>query len=97
MGRNLARIGGAGASAVALVVGLLGIVHSSPRWLLIVLGLAGLVGITLQFFWERRGNGKQTVTNVKQSQEAGPGSQNFQAGRDITGVRIRQDSPADEQ
>jgi len=84
MGPNLARIGGAGASVIALVVGLLGLVDSWPRWLLIVLGVASLVGITFQFFWERRGGGEQRVTNVKQSQKGGKGSQNFQAGRDIT-------------
>ena len=79
----LARIGGAVASVAALTVGLLGLVHSWPKWLLIALGVAGLVGITFQFFWARRDRGAQSVVNVRQNQNSGPSSQNWQAGGDI--------------
>ena len=80
---NPARIGGAVASSIPLVVGLLGLVDSWPRWFLIGLGVAGLVAIGVQFFWERRRSGEQGVIDVRQSQKGGPGSQNYQAGRDI--------------
>jgi hypothetical protein len=80
---DLARVGGAVASVVALVVGLLGLVDSWPRWLLIALGVAGLVGIIFEFFWARRSGGEQRVINVRQKQKGGAGSQNWQAGRDI--------------
>jgi sugar phosphate permease len=81
---NLARIGGAAASAIALVVGLLGLVHSWPQWVLISLGVAGLVAIVFQFFWERRDNpGEQGVNIARQHQRSGAGSQNWQAGRDL--------------
>jgi hypothetical protein len=80
----LARIGGAAASAIALVVGLLGLVHSWPQWLLISLGAAGLVGIVLQFFWKRRNSSvEQGVRVARQDQRGGAGSQNWQAGRDL--------------
>jgi hypothetical protein len=94
MGRNLARIGSATASTVALATGLLGLVQSWPRWLLIGLGVAGLIGIALQFFWERRGGSEQPPGPVTQSQAGGPGSRNLQAGRDITNIRIGQEGQA---
>jgi hypothetical protein len=88
---NVARVGGAIASVIALAVGLLGLVPSWPKWLLIALGVAGLIAIVVQFFWERRGArasaaadaGGQQVGDVRQTQTGGPSSQNWQAGRDI--------------
>ena len=80
---NVARVGGAAASVVALVVGLLGLVHSWPQWLLISLGAVGLIAIVFQFFWERRSPGNQRTIVVRQKQQGGPGSQNWQAGRDL--------------
>ncbi len=88
---NVARIGGAVASAISLAAGLLGLVSSWPKWLLIALGVAGLVAIVVQFFWERRSArasavadaGGQQVGDVRQTQTGGPNSQNWQAGRDI--------------
>jgi len=84
MGRNLARFGGALFSVVALVIGVLGLVHIWPRWVWIALGVAGLVGIAIQFFWERHNSDGPRVTEVKQSQRVGPWSQNRQAGQDIS-------------
>lgn len=80
---NLARIGGAAASVIALVVGLLGLVHSWPQWLLVALGTLGLIAIVFQFFWEHRSPGDQRTTFVRQKQKGGPGSQNWQVGRDL--------------
>lgn len=79
---GLARIGGAVASVVVLVVALLGLVPSSPRWLLITLGVIGLIAILVQFFWDRRRR-EERGHNVRQSQKGGASSRNLQAGRDI--------------
>ncbi len=79
---GLARFGGAAASVITLVVGLLGLVPSWPRWVLIALGVAGIIAIAVQFFWDRQRGGKQSP-NVRQSQRGGAGSRNLQAGGDI--------------
>ncbi len=80
---NLARLGGALISVVALVIGVLDLVHIWPQWVWIALGVAGLVGIAIQFFWERHSGAERQVTEVKQSQRGGRGSQNFQTGSRI--------------
>lgn len=87
----VASIGGAIASVIALAVGLLGLVHSWPKWLLIGLGAAGLIAIVVQFFCQRHdaharppANAcKQRAVDVQQTQKGGASSQNWQAGRDI--------------
>lgn len=83
MGRNLARVGGALVSAVALVIGVLGLVHIWPNWVWIALGVAGLAGIAIKFLRERHNSGGTQATGVKQSQRGARGSQNFQAGSRI--------------
>jgi hypothetical protein len=84
MGRNLARVGTALVSVVVLVIGVLGLVQFWPSWVWIALGVAGLVGIAIEFLWERHNSGGPQVTGVKQSQRGGRGSQERQAGRDIS-------------
>jgi hypothetical protein len=84
--RNFARFGVALVSAVVLAIGVLSLVDFWPRWVWITLGVLGLVGIVVQFVWERHGadSGEPPVTNtVNQKQRGGKGSTNNQAGRDI--------------
>jgi hypothetical protein len=91
---NPARIGGALTSVVALTVGLLGLVHSWPQWLLVALGALGLVGLALEYLWEYRRPSDGGAITIRQNQKGGPGSRNYQAGRDVRfngGADARQD------
>lgn len=86
MKQNLARVGVALVSVVVLTIGVLSLVDFWPRWVWISLGVLGLVGIIVQFVWERQGGGSGGLPDtgaVNQTQRGGKRSTNLQAGRDI--------------
>jgi len=80
MKRAIGRACGLLGGALALAVGILGLVPIWPNWLWISLGIAGLLFILGQFLWERR---DEPVASIRQRQQSGKKSTNNQAGRDV--------------
>ncbi len=93
MGRQLGRVGGASAGTIAIVFGVLELLHKTPpAWVVLTLGAAAILGVVADYLWEQRGGDKSAV---KQTQRIGrnsvgmqAGRDNFQAGRDNRNINI---------
>ncbi|WP_164478804.1 hypothetical protein [Mycolicibacterium stellerae] len=101
MGRNLSRVGGAAAGAIAILFGVLDLLEKvPPPWIPISLGAVAVAGVIADYFVESRQEASSskpsTTTRIKQKQKSGNSSQNFQAGRDIKDVQPTELPKADD-
>lgn len=79
MRRYLPKVGFAIVGIISLALGLIPVVDSWPRWILIAVGAIALVGIALQLLRDSRES-----SAPHQSQTAGSNSRLVQGGGDVT-------------
>lgn len=83
MRQYLPSIGGAIVSIIGIALGLVPLFGTWPGWLLVGVGVVGLVGVALQAVRTSRRSDQASGTSVRQKQRSGANSRNVQAGGNV--------------